>query len=530
MKKIKMKEMIFIFMIVLCIGSVQASWISEPDFNDGISGGAGWQAPVIGYNVTGDDTWTMIFGDILGNHYGFYWNGTSWVQDQSRVSGITNYNTIFTYSSPSLGYNVTGSDNWELIFGYGSGVFQGYYWNGTSWVLDAGIVNGLGDVGVRSSPTLAYNVTGENFWTLLSGEWSLDGYVNVNGFRFNGTSWVTDNDITTDLPSIQHVNKPHLMYNLTGDSNWNLIICDDSGVASGLYFEDSTWSSDTGIISGLSGIGSFPSIVVNYDIRSDEEWTLISMNADSNFLAYTFNSVPVTSYLQTESLTNPDQIITNTSNPHFSWIYLDLDDNLQYSYEVKVGTSEGTSDMWDSGEVISSNAFVNYAGSDLEEVTNYYVQVRTNDGYDDSSWVLGTFKLRDTTVYGQGSESSESSESSGSVAVVEKEEVIEPLSQTITERIINILPETDSTMFVIYFIAALLGSLIHSVVVSKDNVLDIIFSGAIGWIIALVLLSINNLYSFVVLDTILKTLISVVSGFVVYGLYNYFESKKKEVK
>ena len=527
MKKIKSKILLFVFMVALCINSVQASWISEPDFKDGISGGAGWQASVVGYNVTGDDTWTLIYGDILGNHYGFYWNGTSWVQDQSRVSGITNYNTIFTYSSPSIGYNVTGSDNWELIFGYGSGTFQGYYWNGTSWVLDAGIVNGLGDVGGRSSPTLAYNVSGENFWTLMAGEWSIDGYINVNGFRYNGTTWITDNDITAGLPSIQHVNKPHLMYNLTGDSNWNLIICDDSGAANGFYLEDSTWSSDTGIISGLSGIGSFPSIAVNYDIRNDEEWTLISGNADSNFLAFRFNSVPVTSSLQTESLTNPDQIETNVSNPYFSWTYFDLDDNLQYSYEVKVGTSAGMSDMWNSGEVISSNNFVNYAGSNLEEVTNYYVQIRTNDGYDNSPWILGTFKLKDTTVYGQGPEGNGESETE-SVAVVEKEEVIEPISQTLTERIINILPETDSTMFVIYFIAATLGSLIYSVIVSKDSAVDIVFSGAVGWIITLVLLSINNAYSFVILDTILKTLVSVVSGFVIYGIYHYFEYENKK--
>ena len=520
-----MKKILFIFAIILCIGSVQASWISEPNFNDGISGGVGWESPAIGYNVTGDDTWTMIFGDMFGNHYGFYWNGTSWVQDQSRVLGITDYNTLFIYSSPSLGYNVTGSDNWELIFGYGAGVFQGYYWNGTSWVLDAGIVSGLGDVGDRSSPTLAYNVTGENFWTLMSGEWTLEGYINVNGFRFNGTTWVTDNDIVAGLPSIQHVIKPHLMYNLTGDNNWNLIICDDAGVADGFYLEDSTWSSDIGIISGLSGIGNYPSIAVNYDIRNDEEWTLISGDTDNNFFAYTFNSVPVTSYLQTESQTNPTELIINTSNPYFSWMYFDLDDDLQYSYEVKVGTSEGTSDMWNSGEVISSNKFVNYAGPGLEKVTIYYVQVRTNDGCDDSPWVLGTFMLKDTTVYGQGPESNGGSES---VVVIEKEEIIEPISQTFTEKIINILPETDSTMFLIYFIAATLGSLIYSVIVSKESAIDIIFGGTVGWTITLVLLSITNLYSPIILDTILKTLISVVSGFVIFGIHNYLQSNSKK--
>jgi len=521
--KIKFKILLISLFIVLFVNSVQASWIPDSDFKDGIDGGVGWPSPVIGYNITGDDKWTLIYGDMFGDNYGFYWNGNSWVPDQSRVLGITNHGALFVYSSTSLGYNVTGNDNWEIIFGYGSGTFAGYYWNGSSWVEDSDIVNGLADVGDRAAPALAYNVTGNGNWVLLAGEFKIEGDTEIVGYQFESGSWTAYNDITVGLPNIEHISKPHFAYNLTGNDNWNLIICDDSGAAFGYYWSGSSWISNSDIISGLSGIGIFPNVVTNYDIRNDENWTLISGNADDNFFAYYFNVNPVTSSLQTESQTNPTEVMTNVSNPYFSWTYFDSDNGPQYSYTIKVGTSEGLSDMWNSDEVISSNNYANYDGSSLEEVKTYYVQIRTSDSYDDSSWVLGTFKLKDSTVYTQPSKGDLES-----VVSVEREEIIEKIEpETLTERIINILPETDSMIFVIYFVAATLGSLIFAVIASEDKIIDIIFSGAVGWLITLIIVFINNLYSIIDMDTILTMLVSIISGFVVYGLYNYFEQNKK---
>ena len=524
-----------IFLMVLLIGATlnfaQASWVPESDFKDGISGGVGWASPVVEYNVTGDDNWTLIYGDMFGNNYGFYWNGSVWIPDQNRVSGIINYNGLFAYSSTSLGYNVTGTGNWELIFGYGSGVFAGYYWNGTGWEDDSDIVIGLSDVGDRATPALAYNLTGNDNWVLLTGEWKLAGDTEIVGYQFENNSWTVYNEVMTGLPSIEHLTKPHLVHNLTGDGNWNLIICDDEGAASGYYWSGTSWMSDSSIISGLSGIGIFPNIVTNYDIRNDEKWTLISGNADNEFFAYYYNSNPIVSSLQTESQTNPTAILINASNPHFSWEYFDFDEEVQYSYEIKVGTSEGISDMWNSGEVVSSNSYVNYDGITLEEVTTYYVQIRTSDSIDNSAWILGTFMLKDRTVYSSGL--SDGGSDGGSDAdevisvVIKEEKITETPPETFIERIINILPETDSMMFFVYFAGALLGALIFAILTSKENVLDVIFGSAVGWVLTLLFIFINNLYSFFDTDTVLLTIISVVSGFVVYAIYDHFQYLKK---
>ena len=524
---VKFRIFLIVLLIATSVNLVQASWVPESDFKDGIIGGVGWPSPVIGYNVTGDDNWTLIYADMFGNNYGFYWNGAVWIPDQNRVSGITDHDSMFVYSSTSLGYNVTGNDNWELIYGFGSGQFKGYYWNGTSWVEDSDIVSGLADVGNRATPTLAYNVTGNDNWILLTGEWKLEGDTEIVGYQFENNSWEVYNEITTGLPNVEHITKPHFAYNLTGDGNWNLIICDDSGVVSGHYWSGTSWISDSSIISGLSSIGSFANIVTNYDIRNDEEWTLISGNADNEFFAYYYNSNPITSSLQTESQVNPTGILINASNPYFSWEYFDLDEEIQYSYEIKVGTSEGISDMWNSEEVISSDSFANYDGITLEEVTTYYVQIRTSDSIDNSAWILGTFMLRDTTVYSSGLSEGGSGTDEVISVVIKEEKITEIPPETFIEMVINILPETDSMMFFVYFAGALLGALIFAIAMSKENVLDVIFGSAVGWVLTLLFIFINNLYSLIDTDTVLLTIISVVSGFVVYAIYDHFQYLKK---
>ena len=107
---------------------------------------------------------------------------------------------------------------------------------------------------------------------------------------------------------------------------------------------------------------------------------------------YYDNTIPITSSFQTESQTNPTQIYTNTSTPYFNWTYTDPNET-QYSWEIQVGTASGLSDMWDSGQLIGANTSDIYAGSSLSRNTTYYVQVRTNDGYENSAWETGTFKI-----------------------------------------------------------------------------------------------------------------------------------------
>jgi flagellin-like protein len=77
----------------------------------------------------------------------------------------------------------------------------------------------------------------------------------------------------------------------------------------------------------------------------------------------------------------------------FSWTYSDPDGDPQVKYEIWVGTSPGSSDMWNSGQVASSETSATYAGAPLAEGKTYYYQIRIYDGYEWSDWVTGSFTM-----------------------------------------------------------------------------------------------------------------------------------------
>ena len=77
----------------------------------------------------------------------------------------------------------------------------------------------------------------------------------------------------------------------------------------------------------------------------------------------------------------------------FSWSYSDPDGDPQVKYEIWVGTSPGSSDMWNSGQVASSETSATYAGAPLAEGKTYYYQIRIYDGYEWSDWVTGSFVM-----------------------------------------------------------------------------------------------------------------------------------------
>ena len=126
-----------------------------------------------------------------------------------------------------------------------------------------------------------------------------------------------------------------------------------------------------------------------YRLRSYDGslWSSYTTPADE----FRMNSEPTTTNLLTEGQTNPTDISDYT--PDFSWIYSDDEGDTQSHYQVYVGLDVGASDMWNSGQVASSATSATYAGSGLSEGITYYVQVRTKDGYEFSSWVTGTFEI-----------------------------------------------------------------------------------------------------------------------------------------
>ena len=85
---------------------------------------------------------------------------------------------------------------------------------------------------------------------------------------------------------------------------------------------------------------------------------------------------------QCEGQINPTAISDFT--PEFSWIFSDPDGgNTQSACQIIVGTTEGSSNMWNSSKVVnSSSGDVSYAGSALAPGTTYHWKVKTWDNHD----------------------------------------------------------------------------------------------------------------------------------------------------
>src|SRR6185295_17600760 len=103
------------------------------------------------------------------------------------------------------------------------------------------------------------------------------------------------------------------------------------------------------------------------------------------------------SALLTDSKVNP--INVNHYTPLFAWGFSDVDtadptgDN-QSAYEIRIGTTPGSSGAWYSGKLSSLTSGGTFGGTTLTANTTYYWSVRTWDKYD----VAGPYSADGTFV------------------------------------------------------------------------------------------------------------------------------------
>ena len=104
---------------------------------------------------------------------------------------------------------------------------------------------------------------------------------------------------------------------------------------------------------------------------------------------------------------SPDILPITSSNPQLGWTFFDFEGgDVQTQYEIRVGTSSGSSDMWNSGPLIGPFNTETYAGSILQDNTDYWFSIRVNDGFEWSPWNETMFhtnaisQARDLTVQG----------------------------------------------------------------------------------------------------------------------------------
>ncbi|MCD4679589.1 MAG: hypothetical protein K8S00_04310 [Bacteroidales bacterium] len=354
-------------------------WSSNSDVVSGISNMVAHSVPCV-YNDGG--TLKLIMGEKesgAATPTG-YTGGGPWSSDSNVVSGIT---TTYDYFRPTV-FNDSGT--LKLISATtGSGDNVGYV-GGGSWSSDNSHITDMSDGGYGITTLFSES----SIWKAITGDVGGDYYGNIWD-EAPETSNLKTEHVVNGTRIYTNLSTPYFTWTYTDNedvaqNSWQIHV----GTSSGL---SDKW--DSGIQSGTDKYdiyaGSALSRATTYyvQVRTNDS------HANSTWKkgTFRFNTVPVTSTVKTESATNPIQIYTNTSTPYFTWSYSDGDSDTQESWQVFVGTSSGLSDKWDSGIQTGTDNHDIYAGSTLSRNTTYYVQVRTNDNYENSAWETGTFKI-----------------------------------------------------------------------------------------------------------------------------------------
>jgi hypothetical protein len=108
------------------------------------------------------------------------------------------------------------------------------------------------------------------------------------------------------------------------------------------------------------------------------------------------NQFPEASGLTVEGFLGGSQDILHLieHTPELAWSFFDSDlGDTQTRYEIRVGTSSGSSDMWNTGPSDGSATTVTYAGLSLIDGEDYFFAVRVYDGKNWSAWSEVTFHM-----------------------------------------------------------------------------------------------------------------------------------------
>jgi len=170
-------------------------WESYGAAGSGLPHDIGWRSrPTVFYQ---DDTWWLISGERYGGWYGYKWGGSSWSANSSVISGI--YQSPFYKETSATVFNDNGT--WKLIAGNEHCIWKGHYWNGASWTQDSSIVTGLHDIGSDNTPKV-FNQDGT--LKLICGASNGRFY----GWYWSGSTWVSDSSIVSGLTDVGSNSKP----------------------------------------------------------------------------------------------------------------------------------------------------------------------------------------------------------------------------------------------------------------------------------------------------------------------------------
>jgi len=77
-----------------------------------------------------------------------------------------------------------------------------------------------------------------------------------------------------------------------------------------------------------------------------------------------------------------------SSTPQIEWFFYDSTGASQNQYEIEVGTDDdwAVAEMWSTGSVYTADTNTIYAGTALEDFSDYYLRIRVNNGTEWSNW------------------------------------------------------------------------------------------------------------------------------------------------
>jgi hypothetical protein len=176
-----------------------------------------------------------------------------------------------------------------------------------------------------------------------------------------------------------------------GDSITYYWYVDTDMVPSPPYLED---NSTTGLSSTMFTTSTSSQYYWFVNITDGWEWgTSVIWNFSTQD---PLNQLPIASGLTVEGFSEGSQDILHLleHTPDLAWDFSDSDlGDTQSRYEVRVGSSFGTSDMWNPGPTDGSTTTITYAGSSLIDGEDYFFAVRVFDGKNWSAWTEITFHM-----------------------------------------------------------------------------------------------------------------------------------------
>ncbi|MFZ2071785.1 MAG: disaggregatase related repeat-containing protein [Halobacteriota archaeon] len=331
--------------------------------------------PHITYNLRNDGKWVLITGtDVNNGVFGYYYDEgiNEWVKDTALVSGLT----AGWHEYPALVYNLTGDNKWTLITR--ASKFHGYYWDGTKWVEDSSRVVGLPDISGRASHTFIEDLTGDGKLTLLTG--TEDGTFRAFYWDGTGTQWLEDSLRVNGLPDVGQRSVVTAGFNIFGDNRWNVIAGSIYSTSLRVFYWDgSQWIEDTTKASGLNSNMPYLVPTLGYNVTGNGKWALITGTGQyETLLGWYYNTVDTTSM--------PSQTTITSYHPLATTVRISFSYPHTWNHRVKYSTNADMSDaLWsDWFEDVDE---VDVKLTRLTASTTYYYEIYTYIPWDASYYV-----------------------------------------------------------------------------------------------------------------------------------------------